>query len=364
MRILYGVVGEGMGHAIRSRVVIEHLLRRGHQVHVIASSRAADFLARHAHTVQRIHGLHIVADENRVRKGRTLLSNLVQGTLALPRQMGAYFELLQRYSPEAVISDFESWTYTYGKAHRLPIISIDNAQIINRCAHPDAILVGEKANYQIAKTVVKSKLPHCNAYLITTYFFPPVCKKRTWLYPPILRPEVLAADVQRGDHLLVYQTAEGHSALAEALQQQGIECRIYGMRRHIQEEQVEGCLRYRPFDETRFIDDLASAKAVIAGGGFTTLSECVYLHKPVLSVPIMGQFEQIMNARYLQHEGYGMCATEVDTAVLRRFLEGLAHFDARLATYSQQGNEALLTALDGHLDALITPASAPAGDAR
>ena len=32
MRILYGVVGEGMGHATRSRVVIAHLLEQGHEV--------------------------------------------------------------------------------------------------------------------------------------------------------------------------------------------------------------------------------------------------------------------------------------------------------------------------------------------
>ena len=30
LRVLYGVVGEGMGHATRSRVVVEHLARAGH----------------------------------------------------------------------------------------------------------------------------------------------------------------------------------------------------------------------------------------------------------------------------------------------------------------------------------------------
>ncbi len=44
MRILYGVVGEGMGHATRSRVVLEHLLARGHQIKVVVSGRAHGFL--------------------------------------------------------------------------------------------------------------------------------------------------------------------------------------------------------------------------------------------------------------------------------------------------------------------------------
>ena len=42
MKILYGVVGEGMGHAVRSRVVIERLLARGYEVEIMASGRAAE----------------------------------------------------------------------------------------------------------------------------------------------------------------------------------------------------------------------------------------------------------------------------------------------------------------------------------
>ena len=44
MRILYGVVGEGMGHATRSRVLLEHLLTLGHTVRVVVSGRAHGFL--------------------------------------------------------------------------------------------------------------------------------------------------------------------------------------------------------------------------------------------------------------------------------------------------------------------------------
>ena len=35
MKILYGVVGEGMGHAMRSRVILEHLLAHDHEVEIM-----------------------------------------------------------------------------------------------------------------------------------------------------------------------------------------------------------------------------------------------------------------------------------------------------------------------------------------
>ena len=64
MRILYGVVGEGMGHAMRSRVVLEHLVAAGHEVEIMASGRAVDFLGKRFDGVNRIHGLHMVLEDD------------------------------------------------------------------------------------------------------------------------------------------------------------------------------------------------------------------------------------------------------------------------------------------------------------
>lgn len=349
MKILYGVVGEGMGHAIRSRVVLDHLVGSGHEVEIMASSRAADFLAKRYDEVHKIHGLHIVYEENRARMGRSVVSNVLAGTAALPAQIRSYFDLIQDFKPEVVISDFESWVYFYAKLQRLPIVSIDNMQVINRCLHPPEILEGIRADFELARAFVKSKLPFSSHYLITTFFQLPLRKERTTLVPPVLRPEILQAKVERGTHLLVYQTAEGNDALPAALAASGFECRIYGMRRDLREDQVEGNLRYRPFDERTFIADMASSRAVISGGSFTVMSECVYMHKPLLSLPVGGQIEQVINARYLEREGYGAHAERLDQPTLERFLSNLPRYEARLASYTQDGNRVLFETLERQL---------------
>jgi uncharacterized protein (TIGR00661 family) len=359
MRILYGVVGEGMGHAMRSRVVLDHLFAQGHRVEIVASGRAADFLQKRfgpqsdqrGADVNRIHGLHILYDENRVRRGMTLWSNVLSGTVAIPKQIAAYFSLIDDFRPELVISDFESWTYYYGKAHGLPVISIDNMQVINRCVIPDEVVEGHRADFEIAKAFVKSKLPFCAHYMITSFFRPTIRKERTSIHPPILRPEILAATRSRGEHLLVYQTAEGNDELAATLEATGIPCRVYGMRRSITEDQIEGHLTYRPFSEAGFISDLSSARAVIAGGGFTLLGEAVYLRKPTLSVPVHGQFEQVLNARYLEKLGYGRYAPSLsDPRAVHAFVADIDRCQEALEGYQQDGNADLLAALDGLLD--------------
>jgi uncharacterized protein (TIGR00661 family) len=339
-----------MGHAVRSRVVLEHLLARGHEIEIMASGRAADFLAARFQGVRRIHGFHIVYEENRMKLAATVGSNLVASAGGIPENVSAYFDVIRKFDPAAVISDFESWTYVYAKAHGLPVISIDNMQILNRCRHPSEVLAGHEIDYRLARTFVRSKLPFSYHYVITTFFVPEIRKPRTTLVPPILRPEILAAQASRGDHLLVYQTAEGNTGLERTLAGTGMECRIYGMRRGIQEEQVEGSLRYRPFDEAGFIADLASARAVIGGGSFTVMGEAVYLRKPMLSVPVHRQFEQVLNARWLERLGYGRHAESLaDPAVVQRFLDALAACEERLATYEQDGNARLHETLDGLL---------------
>jgi UDP:flavonoid glycosyltransferase YjiC (YdhE family) len=64
------------------------------------------------------------------------------------------------------------------------------------------------------------------------------------------------------------------------------------MRRDLTADAVEGNLRFRPFGEASFIEDLRTAAGVIAGAGFTLMGEAVYLRRPMLAVPLAQQFEQ------------------------------------------------------------------------
>jgi len=194
------------------------------------------------------------------------------------------------------------------------------------------------------------KVPGATHYLLTTFFRPPIRKKRTSLHPPVLRPEVLAASSEPGSHLLVYQTYTSNQQLPEILKQTGLECRVYGLRRELQAEERDGSLVYKPFSEPGFIEDLRTARGVIANGGFTLMGEAVYLHKPMLAEPVAKQFEQILNARYLEKEGYGLCAEEITGPRLDEFLGRIPEFESNLSRYSQDGNEDLLSTLESVLD--------------
>jgi uncharacterized protein (TIGR00661 family) len=348
MRILYGVVGEGMGHATRSRVVLEHLVKH-HDVHIVVSGRARDYLAKRFENVHNIWGFTIQYEGNSVRKWQTVLQNLKGAVTGWPKNVRTYFDLVESFEPDVVISDFESFSYLFARNHFLPVISVDNMQVINRCRHAPELIAGHEGQFELTKSIVKSKLPGAFHYLVTTFFYPPVRRERTTLVPSILRPEILAAKPEPGEHLLVYQTMTTNTALIDELKRSGRECRIYGFRRDLSADVREGNLLFRPFSEAGFIDDLRTAKGVVGGGGFTLMSEAVYLRKPMLSVPIGGQFEQVINALYLQQLDYGRYATLLDGASLGAFLEAVPDCERALQGYSQDGNRVMLEALDQRL---------------
>lgn len=345
MRILYGVVGEGMGHATRSKVILEHLARH-HQIEIVVSGRAHGFLQR-AFPDLRVHeiaGLSMIYEDNRVRKSKTLLRFL--------RSLGDFGEniettqrIWEAFRPELCIADFESLAYFFAREHGLPVLSIDNMQVINRCEMEVKIPEEEKHGFRLAKAFVKAKLPRCDHYLITSFFFPKVRKKRTSLYPPILRQAILdaRATATRGDHVLVYQTADTFTDLIPTLQKMSDRrFLVYGFKRY---EEL-GNVTLKDFSETGFVDDLASARAVIAGGGFSLMGEAVYLRKPMLSVPLKGQFEQTLNALYLQKLGYGEYHRELSPEGITNFLANTDRYADALADYDQDGNAKILRGLD------------------
>jgi len=53
------------------------------------------------------------------------------------------------------------------------------------------------------------------------------------------------------------------------------------------------------------------------------ISECMYLKKKMLLLPLAGQYEQIINAHYVQKLGLGISAEKLNEAVLARFLDEL-----------------------------------------
>ncbi len=288
MNILYGVPGEGMGHATRSKVIIDYLLQE-HNVQVVSSSRAFQFLNQSfPNRVHEIQGMHFAYKNEQVSKMGTLMLNVKNGPKNLFKNFTEYLHIKKSFKPDLVISDFESFSFLYAKQNDLPYISIDNMQVIDRCILDIKIPKEEKKNFALSKSIVKMKVPHANCYLITSFFEVEIKKEHTILVQPIVRDAIIEANPERGNHVLMYQTSSKLGTVTQVLHQiPEITFIVYGFNKEL----VDKNIIFKSFSESGFVNDLASAKAVIANGGFSFISEAIYLKKPIYSFPLKNQFE-------------------------------------------------------------------------
>jgi len=335
--ILYGVNGEGAGHSTRAKEVLSHLVAQGHNVHVASFDRGLQNL-KSDFDVTEIYGFRFAYLNNRVRYKRTIAKNLITAPQAA-RSLSRLKELVDEWRINLVITDFEPLTCHVGHKKNLPVISIDNQHCLTNAevSYPKQY----RRDAAAAKLVTRLMTPHANAYLVISFFTAPVRKRNTFLFPPLLRNEILQATPTQGEHVLVYVTSPA-PALAKLLSSVRCSFIAYGFGR----EGKEGNIVYKKPSLDGFFADLTAARAIVANSGFSLVSEALHLGKPYLAVPVSHQFEQIFNAYWLEKSGFGAYWEELNKERVEAFLYNLPHYREALAQYPRQGNRALLQKLD------------------
>jgi hypothetical protein len=117
---------------------------------------------------------------------------------------------------------------------------------------------------------------------------------------------------------------------------------VYGFDREGSEENLE----FRRPSRGGFLQDLASARAVVATAGFTLMTEALHLGKPYLALPMGGQFEQELNALLLEDLGYGTNGRKPSVQLFGEFFYRLPELKERLADYPRQDNGKIVAFLD------------------
>ena len=192
--------------------------------------------------------------------------NLKSAPANLLHNFSKYLLIDKNFKPDVVISDFESFTNFFAKQHRIPLISIDNMQVMDRCTLDIEIPKEERNNYKVAKAIVNAKVPGGRHYYVSSFFDAEIRKANTTIVPPIVRDAIQQARPTRGNHILVYQTSSSLAGMKQILQGiKGLSFYVYGFNK----DERDGNVIYKTFSEQGFVDDLASAAAVIANGGFS-----------------------------------------------------------------------------------------------
>ena len=335
--IFYAVAGEGNGHAIRSSTIIEELKKK-HTLHIFSFGKGYRYLKK-IYPITRIFGFHMYYIHNTVSSFLTGSINILKFPVMVCVSLKYPYYFLKE-KPAVAVTDFEPFVVCWSKIFNVPCISIDNQHSITET---DVDNVPFQFFVRIySKAVIKTFLPN-PAHIIITTFFPEKTKnKNVILVPPIIRKEIIGKKPAKNNHILVYQTSQSYKKMFPVLKSIPKQFIIYGFNN----EKTDGNLIFKKFNTQNYIGDLRTADAVIINGGFTVLSEALYLQKPVFAIPIRRQYEQLLNGYYLQKLGYGVSVKEITAANFTEFLKNKKQYEKNIKKMHWDNNKKLFDVLD------------------
>ncbi len=319
-KIIYAVAGEGFGHSSRSHLIGQRLIDAGHDCIFVGSQKSLLYLKQYfGERVKEIFGLSFAFINGRIDKSETLKRNLLKLPEANKQNDELFKKHFEPFEPDLVISDFEPFSAWWAWRNRVPFISIDHEHMLTLCKL-------EQPGRNWFSRITASVVTECHyigavAYIIVNFFDAPLRVDSAVLAPPIIRPVVGSLKARAGEHILLYSTTgKGEEQLRQVLDKFGEQkFYVYGFGKSAE---YNNCI-FKERSTEGFLADLAGARGVIASAGFSLISECMYLKKKMLLLPLAGQYEQIINAHYMQKLGLGISAEKLDEAIIARFLDEL-----------------------------------------
>jgi len=323
-RIIYGVAGEGFGHSSRSHLIGQRLINAGHDVMFVGSQKSLLYLRQYfGERVKEIFGLSFAFQGGRIDKSETLKKNLLKLPEANRQNDELFKQHFEPFDPELIISDFEPFSAWWAWRNGVPFVSIDHEHVLTLCK-----LEHRAKNWfsrLTAETVTRCHYIGAVAYVVINFFQVPLRIDSAVLAPPVVRPVVTELKPTHGAHILLYSTiGENHERLREMLSKFGDhKFFIYGFDKTLGSPLDYKNCTFKKRSTEGFLNDLAAARGVIASAGFSLLSECLYLKKKMLLQPVAGQYEQVINAHYIEKLGLGISTKDLDETAITRFLEEL-----------------------------------------
>lgn len=306
MRIVFIVQGEGRGHMTQAISLRQALVNQGHDVvaTLVGKSKRrqipAFFSKQMEGEVYAFHSPNFYTrkDGKGINPWKTLSGNLSKFHL-YARSLRFLHRWMETLKPDVIINFYDLLGGIYALIHRpsIPYLVVGHQYL---AAHPDfpfAPGILSKWLFQCSNSITSF---HAKAFFALSYApYPPSGKENLKILPPLLRQEVFQLEPAQEGFFLAYVVNAGYgSDLMDwhlANRQVELHC-FWDNPSYPEAWSPHENLTFHPIDDRKFLQKLAKCKAYICTAGFESVCEALYLGKPILTIPVEGQYEQACNA--------------------------------------------------------------------
>lgn len=325
MRFLFLIQGEGRGHLTQALSFAAILWKEQQEVVGVVVGKSPRrqlpdfFIQKIGCPITPVESPNFETDglEKKILLGKTIRKNLAK----LPsywRSLKKVHQVVQQEQPDVVVNFYEplGGLYPFFFNSKVVFWAIGH-QYLER--HPEFTFA---PNRGLEKFLFRMHT-RLTAWGATEHLALSFLPKADWngirIVPPLLRQEIKELEVGKGDFYLTYMVNPGYAeeVIAFAKNNPNILIKAFWDKKGAAETEFPlPNLQFHQVNDQAFLEAMAACKGLLCTAGFESVCEAMYLGKPVVMVPVAGQYEQACNALDGELSGAGKKADFFDFELL------------------------------------------------
>ncbi len=311
--ILYGIQGEGRGHASRSLHIIEQLKQRGYDVCIFTGGDALSIIKEQNIPYRNVPVFRFSHDrDGAVSLFRTSLSNFSQFLGILLQSGKRYKSILsevKKFDPDFIISDFEPYLSRIANRLGIPSMVINHQNYLIESQLPPFHSFRKNIKLRLLQTFIRLFSCKPDRVIVSAFHhFPVHHKSKAVFVGPYIPQNIRHKKTSHGTHFTVY-LKEPHYIefiLPVIRKFKHISFEIFSNWNQLNRPLPEyRHIFYHSIQRKKFLNSLASSGALLTTAGNQVIGEAICFRKPILAFPKLRDLEQELNGKALAASGCG-----------------------------------------------------------
>lgn len=329
MKFLFIVQGEGRGHMTQAIAFSKLLTLQGHDLVGVVLGKSKRRSVPEFFTTQIKAPILLVnspnfeadRDEKKILLGKTILANA--------KKMGVFrksliqiHQLVQETAPDIILNFYDLLGGLYNGLFRpkADYWVIGHQYLI---FHPTFQFAPSKGLQKFCFQFNTRLTSIGAAKKLALSFYELDSTDQITVVPPLLREALRSLRPTQGDFFLAYMVNSGYGeeVISFAKANPTLQIRAYWDKKDAAEtENPLPNLSFQQVHDENFLKDMSACKGLVCTAGFESICEAMYLGKPVMVIPVQGQYEQACNALDTVHSGAGICSEDFDFSKLEKLV--------------------------------------------
>ena len=306
MRVMFIIQGEGRGHMTQALALEQMLRKAGHEVcpMVLGTSKRREipdfFKKRSQSKIHTVKSPNFYFDKTHksIDLGKTFYMNFLQ----LPRYLKEVYHIHQCVNtskPDVIINFYDvlGGLYFLISNPNVKRICVAHQYLASHAEFPFA----KGSKIQTMAFRLNNFLTSMNSHKRLALSFDPLVSSQgnITVVPPLLRREIKPLKRQDKGFILCYIVNKGYSEEILTWHERNPKINIVCFWDNYDYQDgwsPRKNISFRHLNDKSFLEAMANCSGYVSTAGFESICEAAYLGKPIMVVPVKGQFEQACNA--------------------------------------------------------------------